>query len=67
MTYAELIDYYGSQVEASRALRLSPPSVWAWKDSTIPYDRQCQIQVETKGALKARRKDDSRQPRVRAA
>lgn len=60
MTYEQLIEHYGSQAEAARALGLKQPSVWAWQEATIPYDRQCQIQIATDGKLVARREDDSR-------
>lgn len=67
MTYDELIQHYGSQAEAARALGLKPPSVYEWQHTTIPYDRQCQIQIATSGRLTARRKDDARLHRGRAA
>jgi DNA-binding transcriptional regulator YdaS (Cro superfamily) len=60
MTYQELIDFYGTQAEAARMLGLKPPSVHDWQHSTIPYERQCQIQIATGGRLTARRKDDAR-------
>jgi DNA-binding transcriptional regulator YdaS (Cro superfamily) len=60
MTYDQLIKHYGTQAAAAQALGLSQPSVWAWKDRTIPYDRQCQIQVATNGKLKAKLEDDGR-------
>jgi hypothetical protein len=63
MTYDELIAYYGSQAEAARRLGLKQPSIFDWKESTIPYDRQCQIQIETDGQLIARREDDEREVR----
>lgn len=60
VTYADLIEHYGSQAEAARRLNLSAPTIWAWQHDTIPYDRQCQIQVESRGRLKAERKHDAR-------
>jgi len=60
MTYGELIKFYGSQAEAARSLGLKPPSIHEWRDNTIPYERQCQIQIATGGRLMARRKDDAR-------
>ena len=60
MTYDDLIQHYGSQAEAARALGLKPPSLAEWKESTIPYDRQCQIQIATGNRLTARRRDDAR-------
>lgn len=64
MTYQELIEYYGTQAEAARRLGLSQPSVHEWQERTIPFDRQCQIQVETGGKLTARREDDVRNSRA---
>lgn len=66
MTYDDLIKFYGSQASASRALGLSQPAVWEWQHATIPFDRQCQIQVATGGKLKADRKHDSRSKRKAA-
>lgn len=60
MTYDDLIQHYGSQAEAARALGLKPPSISEWKEATIPYDRQCQIQIATGNRLTARRRDDAR-------
>jgi DNA-binding transcriptional regulator YdaS (Cro superfamily) len=66
MTYQDLIYHFGSQAEAARALGLKPPSISEWQQTTIPYDRQCQIQVATNGRLLARRKDDARLKRKAA-
>jgi hypothetical protein len=60
MTYDELISYYGSQAAAARRLHLAQPSVHDWQHTTIPYERQCQIQIDTNGKLIARREDDER-------
>lgn len=60
MTYDQLIAHYGSQAETARALGLKQPSIAEWKQATIPYDRQCQIQINTGGRLLARRVDDAR-------
>jgi DNA-binding transcriptional regulator YdaS (Cro superfamily) len=67
MTYSELIEHYGSQAEAARALGLKQPSIHEWQATTIPYDRQCQIQIATGGRLLARKKDDARIAKKRAA
>jgi hypothetical protein len=66
MTYADLIEYFKSQGAASAALGLSQPSVCEWQHTTIPFSRQCQIQVLTKGGLKANRIHDSRPKRGKA-
>jgi hypothetical protein len=55
MTYAELIQHYGSQVAAARALGIRPPSVAEWKEYGIPLPRQAQYELLTHGALKADR------------
>lgn len=66
MTYQDLIQHYGTQAAAAKALGLAQPSVHEWQHTTIPYDRQCQIQVATGGRLLARRKDDARLKRKAA-
>ncbi len=53
MTYADLIDYFGSQGAAARALGLSQPSVCEWQEKGIPLPRQAQYQLITRGKLKA--------------
>jgi DNA-binding transcriptional regulator YdaS (Cro superfamily) len=67
MTFDQLIEHYGSQAEAARALGLKQPSIAEWKQATIPFDRQCQIQVATGGRLLARRSDDARLAKSEAA
>jgi hypothetical protein len=67
MTFDELIDFYGSQAEAARRLGLSQPSVFDWKETTIPYDRQCQVQIDSGGKLRARKDDDAREVAKREA
>jgi DNA-binding transcriptional regulator YdaS (Cro superfamily) len=67
MTYSDLVQHYGSQAAAARALGLAQPSIHEWQQTTIPYDRQCQIQIATGGRLLARKKDDARLIKKRAA
>jgi len=55
MTYTELIQHYGSQAAAARALDIKPPSVAEWKEEGIPLPRQAQYELLTGGALKADR------------
>lgn len=55
MTFHELVQYFRSQSNAARAIGIKPPSVHAWKEKGIPYDKQCQIEILTGGALKADR------------
>lgn len=61
MTFDDLITHYGTQAEAARRLGLSQPSIHEWQHSTIPYDRQCQIQIETGGKLRASKDHDARE------
>lgn len=67
MTYDELIAHYGSQAEAARRLGIKQPSVHDWQHTTIPYDKQCQAQIDSAGKLKARREDDARVAAKQAA
>lgn len=67
MTYQELIAYYGTQAETARQLGLAQPSIHEWQHKTIPYDKQCQIQIQTGGRLIARKKDDARFAKKHAA
>ena len=53
MTYVDLIDHFGSQAAAARALELSQPSIYGWKEKGIPFLRQLDIERRTGGALKA--------------
>ena len=55
MTYDQLIEHYGSQAAAARALGLQPPSVYEWKEKGIPLPRQAQYELDTAGVLKADR------------
>lgn len=54
MTLDELEQHFGSQAEIARALGLERGTVWAWfYRKRIPQGRQYQIQLATKGRLKA--------------
>jgi len=55
MTYQQLIEHYGSQASAARAINIKPPSVCEWKDKGIPLPRQAQYEIDTGGKLKAAR------------
>jgi len=55
MTFAQLIQHYGSQASAARALGIKPPSVAEWKEDGIPLPRQAQYEIMTKGKLRAER------------
>lgn len=52
MTYDQSIKFFGTQSEMARALGVEPPSVYEWKNG-IPLVRQYQIELATKGKLKA--------------
>ena len=53
MTKSEVLAYWGNNhAEVARALDMSQPSVYLWKDP-IPPLRQLQIERVTNGALRA--------------
>ena len=52
MTKQEAIDHFGSTASLAKALKISFQAVHGWGDK-IPYGRQFQIQILTKGKLKA--------------
>jgi len=62
MNYTQLITFFGTQTKAAAAIGLAPPSVYAWRETTIPFARQCEIEILTGGELKASRAHDSRRP-----
>ncbi len=54
MTYAELIEHYGTASEAARKLGVSRPLLSMWKKrGEIPVGRQALIQIQTRGRLRA--------------
>lgn len=55
MTFDELVEYYGSQAAAARAIGIKPPSVAEWKDGGIPLPRQAQYEIDSGGKLKSDR------------
>ena len=60
MTLDDAVTYYDHNYsKLARALGVTKQSMSIWKRSgkEIPYHYQCQIEVMTKGALKAERKD----------
>lgn len=52
MTYEQSITYFGTLSKMARALGVKPASVSEWKNG-IPETRQYQIELATKGILKA--------------
>ena len=53
MTYDDLIQHYGSQIEIARALGVAPPSVHGWQYTGVPPLRQLQIEGLTRKKLRA--------------
>jgi hypothetical protein len=61
VTPEQAITHYGSRGALAKAVGVSEAAIHLWvKNEAIPYDRQCQIQVETSGALIASREDAER-------
>jgi len=55
MTVQEAISHYGNITRMADSLGISRQTVYLWKGKKrIPFSRQTQIEVETKGKLKAR-------------
>lgn len=51
---SEVVKFYGSQAEAARRLEVTDTAVGHWlRQGWMPYDRQCQAQVDSAGALLA--------------
>lgn len=53
MTFEDLIEHFGSQAEAARAIGVTRGRVWQWRLEGIPTLRQFQIERITGGALVA--------------
>lgn len=68
MKRSEAIAHYGGNASAlARALGIDQSSIYSWKDGEIPIGRQYQLELLTKGALKADRpKALARQHKARA-
>ena len=58
MTIDDVLTYYGhNQANVARALNICTMTICRWcQKKYIPYERQCQIEVTTRGELKASRK-----------
>ena len=54
MTFAQAKKHYGSVNNMAAALKISHQAIYAWK-GVIPIGSQFQIEIETKGKLKADR------------
>lgn len=58
MTPDQAIEHYGSRGALAKAVEVTEAAVYLWvKQGAIPYDRQCQIQVDTEGRLLASKED----------
>lgn len=56
MTPEQVISYYGTETDAAKRLQVTRQIVNLWKQrGRIPYPRQCAIQVNTDGKLRAKR------------
>jgi hypothetical protein len=51
MTPQQAIDYYGSRGALAKTCDVTDAAIYLWvKQGFIPYDKQCQIQVDTQRA-----------------
>jgi hypothetical protein len=53
MNFIELVNHFGSQANAAKAVGTSAQVVSAWKKNGIPLGRQYEIQILTGGVLRA--------------
>ena len=53
MTFADLQRKYGTDSDIARGIGVSRQLVYVWKKKGIPYGRQCMIQLQTRGRLRA--------------
>lgn len=54
MNLEEALKYYGSIKSLADAIGVSRQTIYLWKEKgSIPYSRQAQIELETRGKLKA--------------
>lgn len=54
MNLEQTLKYYGSIKNMADAIGVSRQTIYLWKSKgAIPYSRQAQIELETKGKLKA--------------
>lgn len=58
MNMTDAVGHFKTKTKLAEALGISPSAVSMWGE-TIPHIRQCQIQVITKGRLKADQKPAS--------
>lgn len=54
MTFADIVKHFGSIGKARSALGLkSRQTLYNWRDNGVPKNKQCHIQLRTRGKLKA--------------
>lgn len=54
MTYDDLIEHYGNESDAARALGVPRQTVHRWKKAgTVPLEQQVKYEVASEGKLKA--------------
>lgn len=56
MKKSDVLDYFGGVSKAAKALGITKSAVSVWRED-IPYGRAFQIQLMTRGKLKANPKD----------
>ena len=50
----DVVKHFGGIVQTAEALGVTRQAVYMWLDrKKIPYQRACQIEINTRGALKA--------------
>jgi hypothetical protein len=54
VTYKDIIRLFKTNAAAAEALDVTRATLSNWKNGSIPWGRQCLIQLQTKGALKAK-------------
>jgi hypothetical protein len=59
MKFSEVMIYFDYKISnVSRFLNISRQTIYGWHDNDrIPFDKQCVIEVLTKGKLKANKDD----------
>ena len=58
MTRKDIIKYFGTQANAARRLGVSPQTILEWESVGVPLGRQYQVELATKGRLRASKPAD---------
>ena len=58
MTRKDIIKYFGTQAEAARRLGVAPQTILEWEFVGVPDGRQYQVELATKGRLRASKPAD---------